>query len=145
MSGKPSILFACKANAGRSVTGNVLAAHYAGAAVDVFSAGSEPVDMSIRGRCRPQRTRPDHRRRVPQGLDPDGSYTAVITMGCGEACLFYPGAHYEDWELDDAKGQDEKTVRGIDADIDRRVRRLLGELVPDLRLPPSVFNRSDAK
>jgi protein-tyrosine-phosphatase len=143
VSGKPSILFACRANAGRSVTGKVLSEYYAGDRADIYSAGSEPGDRihrevaSVLGSLGL-----DTERETPKPFDPDGTYTAVITMGCGEACPFYAGARYEDWELDDPKGQDEATVRRIVADIDVRVRRLLGELVPDLALPPSVFERA---
>ena len=140
MTDKPSILFACKANAGRSVTGKLLAEHYAGDRARVFSAGSEPGDhvhpevaavLASLGL--------DTSKETPKGFDPDATYTAVVTMGCGEACPFYAGARYEDWELDDPKGQDEPTVRRIVADIDGRVRRLLGQLLPDVQLPPSVF------
>ncbi len=139
MSDKPRILFACRANAGRSVTGKVLAEHYADGAVEVFSAGSEPgeavhpevaavlADLGL--------STADER---PKGFDPAGRYDVVVTMGCGETCPVYLGARYEDWELDDPKGQDEATVRRIVADIDARVRRLLAELVPDLPLPPAV-------
>jgi hypothetical protein len=66
-------------------------------------------------------------------------------MGCGEACPVYLGARYQDWELDDPKGQDEATVRRIVADIDGRVRSLLGELLPDLDLPPSVLEASSGR
>jgi arsenate reductase (thioredoxin) len=137
---RPSILFACQANAGRSVTGKLLAEHYAGDRVDVFSAGSAPggavhpevaavlTDLGL-----------DTSAETPKGFDPDGRYDAVVTMGCGEECPYYAGARYEDWELDDPKGQDEATVRRIVADIDQRVRTLLTTLVPDLALPPSVL------
>jgi arsenate reductase (thioredoxin) len=137
---KPSILFACRANAGRSVTGKVLSDYYAGDRADVFSAGSEPGErihaevadvLSSLGL--------DTAAERPKAFDPDGSYTVVITMGCGEACPFYAGARYEDWVLDDPAGRDVVTVRRIVADIDVRVRRLLGDLLPDLALPPSVF------
>jgi protein-tyrosine-phosphatase len=136
---RPSILIACKANAGRSVTGKVLAEHYAGDRVDVFSAGSTPggevhaevaavlADLGL-----------DTSGETPKGFDPDGRYDAVVTMGCGEECPYYAGARYEDWELEDPKGQDAATVRRIVADIDGRVRTLLTTLVPDLALPPSV-------
>jgi protein-tyrosine-phosphatase len=140
MTGKPSILFACKANAGRSVTGKLLAEHYAGGAAHIFSAGSEPGDH-----VHPEVAEVlaslglDTTMEMPKGFDPDATYTVVITMGCGEACPFYAGARYEDWELDDPKGQDEATVRGIVADIDGCVRRLLAELLPEVVLPPSVF------
>jgi arsenate reductase (thioredoxin) len=146
VSDKPSILFACKANAGRSVTGKVLAEHYARNGANVYSAGSEPGDhvhpevaavLTSLGL--------DSGNETPKGFDPDATYTAVITMGCGEACPFYAGARYEDWELDDPKGQDEVTVRRIVADIDGRVRHLLGELLPDVDLPPSVFDSAQTR
>jgi len=145
MTDKPSILFACKANAGRSVTGKLLAEHYAGHRVDIFSAGSEPGDH-IHPEVAAVLTELglDTTHEVPKGFYPDATYTAVITMGCGEACPFYSGARYEDWELDDPKGQAEVTVRRIVADIDGRVRRLLAELLPDVELPPSVFAESPA-
>src|SRR6266700_3631509 len=54
----------------------------------------------------------------------------VITMGCGDACPIYPGKKYEDWELDDPAGQDLETVRRIRDEIDARVQRLVGELLP---------------
>ena len=139
MTGKPSILFACKANAGRSATAKVLAEHYARGRIDVFSAGSEPGD-----RVHPEVAAVlaslglDASAEVPKGFDPDGVYTTVVTMGCGEACPFYAGARYEDWELDDPKGQDQVVVRRIVADIDQRVRRLLEALVPGIELPASV-------
>ncbi len=141
MTDKPRILFACKANAGRSVTGKLLAEHYARDGALVFSAGSEPGDhihpevaavLASLGL--------DPTSEVPKAFDPHATYTAVITMGCGEACPFYSGARYEDWELDDPKGQDPATVGRIIADIDGRVRRLLVELLPDLELPASVFD-----
>jgi protein-tyrosine-phosphatase len=142
---RPSILFACRANAGRSVTGKVLAEHYAGGQVDVWSAGSEPgegvhpevaavlADLGL-----------DTSAERPKPFDRDGHYDAVVTMGCGEECPYYAGARYEDWELDDPKGQDEATVRRIVADIDGRVRGLLAELVPGIAMPPSVLDRPSA-
>jgi arsenate reductase (thioredoxin) len=146
MTEKPSILFACKANAGRSVTGKLLAEHYAGDRADVFSAGSEPGDH-IHPEVAAVLTGLglDTTQEVPKGFDPHATYTAVITMGCGEACPFYSRARYEDWELADPKGQDEATVRRIVADIDDRVRRLLAELLLDVALPPSVFDGSPAR
>ena len=141
MSEKPCILFACKANAGRSVTGKMLAEHYAGDRADVFSAGSEPGDhvhpevaavLASLGL--------DTGDETPKGFDPDGHYAAVVTMGCGETCPFYAGASYQDWELDDPKGQDQATVRRIVADIDARVRALLVGLLPDLALAPSLLD-----
>jgi arsenate reductase len=140
MTDKPSILFACKANAGRSASAKVLAEYYARDRVEVFSAGSEPGD-----RVHPEVADVlsslglDASGEVPKAFDPDGAYTAVVTMGCGEACPFYTGASYDDWELDDPQGQEPDAVRRIVRDIDHRVRALLADLVPDLQLPSSVF------
>jgi arsenate reductase (thioredoxin) len=139
MSEKPRILFACRANAGRSVTGKLLAEHYADGAVQVFSAGSEPGDAvhpEVAAVLADLGLSTDAER--PKPFDPDGHYDVVITMGCGETCPVYLGARYEDWELDDPKGQDEATVRRIVADIDAGVRRLLTEVALNLRLPPPV-------
>jgi arsenate reductase len=55
---------------------------------------------------------------------------AVITMGCGDACPIYPGKKYEDWELDDPADEDVEAVRRIRDEIDERVQRLIGELLP---------------
>ena len=75
---------------------------------------------------------------MPKGFDTGATYDVVVTQGCGETCPVFLGARYEDWPLDDPKGQDPAAVRRIVADIDQRVRRLLGELVPGHDLPPSV-------
>jgi len=140
VTGKPSILFACRANAGRSVTGKVLTAFYAGDRADVFSAGSEPADrIHVEVADVLASLGLETASETPKPFDPDGTYTVVVTMGCGEACPFYPAARYEDWELDDPAGQDPATVRRIVADIDVRVRRLLRGLLLDLDLPPSVL------
>jgi arsenate reductase (thioredoxin) len=140
MTDKPSILFACRANAGRSVTGKVLSEHYAAGAVDVYSAGSEPGDKVHPevGAVLADLGLPTESE-TPKGFDPNGRYDVVVTMGCGEACPAYIGARHEDWEIDDPKEQDPATVRRIVADIDARVRRLLAEVAPQLTLPPSVL------
>jgi protein-tyrosine-phosphatase len=142
VSDKPRILFACKANGGRSVASRVLTAYYAGDAVEAFSAGSEPGD-----RVHPEVSDAltelglDVSGEVPKGFDTTVTYDVVVTQGCGDKCPWYRGATYTDWPLDDPKGQNRATVRRILADIDGRVRGLLGELVPDHELPPSVFDR----
>jgi arsenate reductase len=66
---------------------------------------------------------------VPKPFDPAAAYDVVVTMGCGDTCPVYAGARYEDWPLDDPKGQDPETVRGIVDEIDRRVRSLVDGLV----------------
>ncbi|GAC1610372.1 MAG: arsenate reductase ArsC [Mycobacteriales bacterium] len=128
MTEKLVILFACVHNGGRSVAAKVLAQHHGGDEIDVRSAGSEPGHslnpvvvqvlaergLSVQGE-------------VPTLLTYDGVQQAdvVITMGCGETCPVLPGKTYEDWPLDDPKGQDLDTVRRIVAEIDRRVQDLL--------------------
>jgi arsenate reductase (thioredoxin) len=128
--GKPSILFACRANSGRSVAAKLLAERYADGRVSVASAGSEPgtevhpeitAVLAERGLS----TADEH----PKPFDPDGRYDVVVTMGCGDTCPVYLGARYEDWPLDDPKGQDLETVRRIVNEIDARVRALILELI----------------
>jgi protein-tyrosine-phosphatase len=139
--GKPRILFACRANAGRSVTGKVLTEHYAQGAVDVFSAGSEPGDgVHLEVASVLAQLGLSTANETPKPFDPNGQYDVVITMGCGETCPVYVGAQYQDWQLDDPKGQDEATVRRIIADIDACVRTLLSEVAPGLLLPTSVID-----
>ncbi|GAB3589611.1 arsenate reductase ArsC [Angustibacter peucedani] len=138
MTDVPRILFACKANGGRSVASRVLAAHYGGAAVDAFSAGSEPgteIHPEVAAVLAAHGL--DVSGEVPKAFDPDAAYDVVVTMGCGETCPFYAGAHYEDWPLDDPKGQDAATVLRVVTEIDGRVRDLLQRLLPGHDLPPS--------
>ena len=134
----PVVLYACIHNSGRSVAAQVLTAHYAQGAVEVRSAGSEPGDgvnpavaavLAERGL-----STAEHR---PQLLTPETVQASdvVVTMGCGETCPVFPGTRYEDWPVEDPKGQEPDVVRRIVDDVDARVRRLLAELVPDLRLP----------
>ncbi len=141
MTAGPSVLFACIHNSGRSVAAQVLARHYAGDAVQVRSAGSEPgagVNPAV-AQVLAERGLPvvDH---VPTLLDAGLVEAAdvVITMGCGETCPIYPGKRYEDWPVEDPAGQDPSVVRGIVDDIDVRVRALLGEIAPGLALPPTA-------
>ena len=133
MTAKPSVLFSCVHNSGRSVASAALLRHYAGDRVDVRSAGSEPgrevnpvVAQVLADRGLPVT---DH---TPTQLDHGLVEAAdvVITLGCGEACPYVPGKRYEDWEVTDPKGQDLDTVRRIVDDLDTRVRRLLDELAP---------------
>ena len=127
----PTLLFACIHNSGRSVAAEVLARHYAGDRVVVSSAGSEPsgqVNPAVAA-VLAERGLPV-RQHAPTLLTPDGVQQAdvVITMGCGETCPIYPGKRYEDWQVDDPKGQDLPTVRRIVDDVDARVRALLASL-----------------
>jgi arsenate reductase (thioredoxin) len=127
----PRVLFACRANAGRSVAARVLAERYADGRVAVFSAGSEPgteVHPEVAAVLAERGLDSSHE--LPKPFDPNARYDVVVTMGCGDTCPVYLGARYEDWPLDDPKGKDLPTVRRIVDDIDQRVRELLAELTP---------------
>ena len=127
----PVVLFACIHNSGRSVAGARLTEQYGGERVIVHSAGSEPGDSVNPAVAQVLAERgistDDH---TPSLLTYDRVADAdiVITMGCGEACPAVPGKRIVDWELEDPKGKDIETVRGIVDDIDGRVRGLLAEL-----------------
>jgi arsenate reductase len=128
---RPSVLFACVHNSGRSVAAQVLARHYAEGRVDVRSAGSEPgagVNPVVAQVLAERGLAVDGH--VPALLDRDlvESSDVVVTMGCGETCPVFPGKRYEDWPVEDPAGQDLATVRRIVDDVDARVRRLLADL-----------------
>jgi ArsR family transcriptional regulator len=137
----PQVVFACRKNGGRSVISRVLTEHYAGDHVVALSAGTEPGEQIHPEVARALATLGlDTSRESPKALTRDmiASSDLAVTLGCGEECPYVPGVRYVDWPVDDPKGQDDETVRRIVADLDARVRDLLGELVPDLELPPSV-------
>ena len=137
----PTVVFACRANGGRSVAARLLTEHYARGRVTALSAGTEPGEHIHPEVAHVLET---------LGLDTSGERPKLltaetiaasdltITMGCGESCPFVPGASYRDWPLDDPRGQDDATVRRILGDIDARVRDLVTELVPGLELPPAL-------
>lgn len=133
---RPIVLYACIHNSGRSVAAKVLTEHYAGEAVEVRSAGSEPgfaVNPGIAAVLAERGlTAADH---TPSLLTPEGVQDSdvVITMGCGETCPVLPGKRYEDWQVADPAGQELDRVRGIVDDVDVRVRTLLTSLGVDLR------------
>ena len=128
---RPTVLFVCVQNAGRSQLAAGILRHLAGDRVTVRTAGSAPADdvrssivsaldeigVSLGGE-------------FPKPLTDDAVRAAdyVITMGCGDACPVYPGRRYLDWDLEDPVGKPPGTVRRIRDDIDRRVRDLLAEL-----------------
>jgi arsenate reductase (thioredoxin) len=127
----PEVLFVCVHNAGRSQMAAALLDRRAAGAVNVRSAGSEPAD-----RLNPAVVEAmaelgvDISREFPKPLTDEAVQGAdvVITMGCGDACPFYPGKRYLDWELEDPAGKPLPTVRRIRDEIDARVSVLLAEL-----------------
>lgn len=131
---KPVILFACIHNSGRSVAAQVLAAHYGGTSVEVRSAGSEPGDSvnPAVAAVLAERGLPVADQ-LPTLLTQEGVQEAdvIVTMGCGETCPVFPGKVYEDWQVEDPKGQPLEVVRDIVDDVDARVRDLLTRLSLD--------------
>jgi arsenate reductase len=129
----PEVLFVCVHNAGRSQMAAGLLDHHARGRVEVRSAGSQPADrLNPAVVAAMEEVGIDLSKEFPKPLTDEAVRAAdvVVTMGCGDACPFYPGKRYEDWELEDPAGQPIETVRRIRDQIDERVRRLLAELVP---------------
>ena len=133
MSDKPSVLFVCVHNAGRSQMAAGWLQHLAGDRVEVLSAGSAPAEtinpMAIAAMAE---VGIDIASEQPKILT-DGAVQAsdvVITMGCGDACPFYPGKRYEDWKLDDPAGQGLEAVRPIRDEIRSRIEALVAEIAP---------------
>ena len=133
MTGKPTVLFVCVHNAGRSQMAAGYLQHLAGDRVEVLSAGSAPKDqinpvavdaMAEEGI--------DIAGGTPKLLTVDAvkESDVVITMGCGDACPIFPGKRYEDWQLDDPAGQGIDAVRPIRDEIRSRIEGLIAELLP---------------
>lgn len=128
---RPSILFLCVHNAGRSQMAAGFARAIGGDHVDVFSGGSEPArHINAVAVEAMQEVGIDIREHVPQPWSDEIVRAAdvVVTMGCGDACPVFPGKRYVDWELDDPASQPVEVVRRIRDDIRSRVERLLTEL-----------------
>ena len=129
--GKPTVLFLCTHNAGRSQMALGFFTHFAGDEAVAWSGGSEPgseinpaaveamaeVGIDITGEFPKPWTD-----EIVQAAD------VVITIGCGDACPIFPGKRYDEWELSDPAGQGLDAVRPIRDEIEQRVRQLLGEL-----------------
>ncbi len=133
MSQRPTVLFVCVHNAGRSQMAAGYMAALSDGAVEVLSAGSEPKDRVNPVAVEAMREEGiDIAGNVPKVLTTEAvkESDAVITMGCGDTCPVFPGKRYEDWELDDPAGQDLETVRRVRDEIKQRVQSLLTELLP---------------
>ena len=133
MSDKPTVLFVCVHNAGRSQMAAGFMTALSEGRVEVLSAGSEPADsinpIAVQAMAE-------------EGIDIAGNAPkiltteavresdVVITMGCGDTCPFFPGKRYEDWELVDPAGKDLSVVREVRDDIKHRIGRLLAEILP---------------
>ncbi|HRO29429.1 MULTISPECIES: arsenate reductase ArsC [Micrococcaceae] len=130
---KPSVLFVCVHNAGRSQMAAAYLQHLAEGRIEVRSAGSAPAESVNPAAVEAM---------AEEGIDISANqpkvltYEAVqdsdvvITMGCGDACPFYPGKRYEDWKLDDPAGRGVEGVRPIRDEIKTRIEQLIAELLP---------------
>ncbi|MFN8200546.1 MAG: arsenate reductase ArsC [Nakamurella multipartita] len=133
MSDKPSVLFVCVHNAGRSQMAAGFLSALSDGQVEVRSAGSLPADQvnpaAVQAMGEVGIDISDQR---PKVLTTDAVQASdvVITMGCGDACPIFPGKRYEDWKLDDPAGQGVAAVRPIRDEIRGRIEQLLAELLP---------------
>ena len=128
---KPSVLFVCIHNAGRSQMAAGYLRHLAGDRIEVRSAGSMPADQINPIAVEAMREEGiDITAEQPKVLTPEAVQASdvVITMGCGDACPYYPGKRYEDWKLDDPAGQGIDAVRPIRDDIRARIEGLITSL-----------------
>ncbi len=133
MTDTPSVLFVCVHNAGRSQMAAAFLSNLSKGAVEVRSAGSAPAEEVNPAAAQAM---------AEVGIDITDEYPkpwtdeivqaadVVVTMGCGDACPYFPGKRYEDWELEDPEGKDLETVRRIRDEIEARVAALLDEVAP---------------
>ena len=133
MPDRPSVLFVCVHNAGRSQMAQGWLRELAGDRVEVRSAGSEPADQVNAVAVEAMReVGIDITSEQPKILTVDAvrESDVVITMGCGDTCPIFPGKRYEDWDLTDPAGQGIDVVREVRDEIRDRVNVLLGEVLP---------------
>lgn len=132
VSSTPSVLFVCVHNAGRSQMAAGFLRDLAGDRIEVRSAGSMPADeinpvaVEAMGELGIDITAEQPKVLTTEAVQ---ASDVVITMGCGDACPFFPGKRYEDWKLDDPAGQGIDAVRPIRDEIRARIERLVAELV----------------
>ncbi|MEV6801750.1 arsenate reductase ArsC [Micromonospora rifamycinica] len=133
MTDKPSVLFVCVHNAGRSQMAAGWLRHLAGDTVEVRSAGSAPADTVNPAAVQAMReVGIDITDQTPRILEYATALSSdvIVTMGCGDTCPVFPGRRYEEWTLDDPAGQGVAAVRPIRDEIRERVERLLADLRP---------------
>jgi protein-tyrosine-phosphatase len=132
MTNKPTVLFVCVHNAGRSQMAAGFLSHLAGDRVAVLSAGSQPADqvnpVAVQAMAEEGIDIAAESPKLLSGTAVMES-DVVVTMGCGDTCPIYPGKRYEDWQLDDPAGQGIESVRPIRDEIRARVEKLLDELL----------------
>ncbi|WP_150255838.1 arsenate reductase ArsC [Nocardiopsis deserti] len=132
-SAKPSVLFVCVHNAGRSQMAAAWLSHLAGDRVEVRSAGSAPADALNPAVVEAMaEVGVDITDQHPKILTVEAveASDVCVTMGCGDTCPIFPGKRYLDWTLPDPAGQGVEAVRPIRDEIRKRVEELIGELSP---------------
>ncbi|GAB3621692.1 arsenate reductase ArsC [Glutamicibacter endophyticus] len=130
---KPSVLFVCVHNAGRSQMAAAFLSTLAEGRIEVRSAGSAPADsVNPAAVAAMQEVGIDMSAEVPKILTTEAvkESDVVITMGCGDTCPIFPGKRYEDWKLEDPAGQGLEAVRPIRDEIRTRIETLISELLP---------------
>ena len=133
MPDKPSVLFVCVHNAGRSQMAAAYLTHLSGGRIEVRSAGSKPADHVNPAAVQAMAEEGiDIGAEIPKVLTTQAVQESdvVITMGCGDTCPVYPGKRYEDWVLEDPAGKGVESVRPIRDAIKQRVQTLIDELLP---------------
>ncbi|MBK5249121.1 MAG: arsenate reductase ArsC [Actinomycetales bacterium] len=133
MSDRPSVMFVCVHNAGRSQMAAAWLAHLSEGAIEVRSAGSAPAEAVNPAAVEAMaEVGIDIAAEQPKVLTTEAVQDSdvVITMGCGDACPIFPGKRYEDWELEDPAGKGVESVRPIRDDIKVRVEELIASLLP---------------
>ncbi|MEI5007501.1 arsenate reductase ArsC [Streptomyces sp. PmtA] len=134
MAEKPSVLFVCVHNAGRSQMAAGWLSHLAGDRIEVRSAGSAPADQVNPAAVEAMReVGIDISAETPKILTVDAvrESDVCITMGCGDTCPVFPGKRYLDWTLEDPAGQGVAAVRPIRDEIRKLVEGLIEELAPE--------------
>lgn len=132
MTDKPTVLFVCVHNAGRSQMAAGFLRHLGRDRVEVLSAGSMPADQINSAVVEAMLEEGiDIRAEVPKILTTDAvrESDVVITMGCGDVCPVFPGKRYEDWQLEDPAGQGLDAIRPIRDEIRQRIEGLLSQLL----------------
>lgn len=133
MTGKPSVLFVCVHNAGRSQMAAALLSRQSAGRIEVRSAGTQPAhEVNPVAAAAMAELGIDITAANPSVLTAADvrASDVVITMGCGDTCPYFPGVSYRDWKVPDPAGQSLATVRAIRDDIAQRVEALIAELLP---------------
>jgi arsenate reductase (thioredoxin) len=130
---KPSVLFVCIHNAGRSQMAAAFLTTLSKGAIEVRSAGSQPADKVNPAAVEAMAELGiDMSAEIPKVLTTEAvkESDVVITMGCGDECPYFPGKRYEDWVLEDPAGQGVDAVRPIRDEIKTRIEDLIESLAP---------------